>query len=424
VNRYSFLDFRVHYRTLRVTEALDFQDTNTMPASRSAENRLLAGFQTGQVLTIASGHFVHDLFSSFLTPWLPLLINKYSLSLALAGSLTIFLRIPSILNPVIGVIADRLDMRYMVIAAPAVTAVCMSLIGLAPSYGVVCVLLSIAGFSAAVFHVPGPVMIARVSGSQVGKGMSFFMAAGEFARTVGPLVAVAAVSLWGFEGSYPVMILGLVASGLLHLRLRHTTIHCEKREYSAVVKTWHAMQHVLTPLICLVVVRAFMVASLSAFLPTFMVTQGRSLWFGGTALAVVEFAGVGGTMASGTFSDRLGRQSVLLGAMIASPTLMLIFLLAPAWATFPVLLLLGFNVFATAPVMLAMVQDHAHGMRATANGIYMGINFLAVSGVTVLVGWAGDLLGLRAAFGWSAVLALLGLPVIYFLPRQQNRGSK
>ncbi|MBW1739841.1 MAG: MFS transporter [Deltaproteobacteria bacterium] len=388
-----------------------------MSASRGAENRFSAKFQTGQVLTIASGHFIHDVFTSFLAPWLPLLIKKLSLSLTLAGSFTVFLRIPSIFNPVIGIIADRLDMRYMVIAAPAVTAVCMSLIGLAPSYGVVCVLLFIAGLSAAVFHVPGPVMIARVSGSQVGKGMSFFMAAGEFARTVGPLVAVAVVSLWGFAGGYPVMIVGLVASSLLYWRLRHATIHCERRHHSSIVKTWRAMQHILIPLTCLVVARALMVASLSAFLPTFIVAEGRSLWFGGMALALLEFAGVIGTMVSGTLSDRLGRRFVLFAAMTASPILMLMFVMAPVWAVFPVLLLLGCNVFATGPVMLAIVQDHAHGMRATANGIYMGINFLVVSGVTILVGWIGDLLGLRAAFAWGAVLALLGLPVIYFLPR-------
>lgn len=389
-----------------------------MSASQGAENGLSARFRTGQVLTIAGGHFVHDVFSSFLAPWLPLLIEKLCLSLTMAGSLTIFLRLPSIFTPFIGVIADRIDMRYMVVATPALTAVCMSLIGLAPSYWLVCVLLTVAGFSAAVLHVPGPVMIARVSGSQIGRGMSFFMAAGEFARTVGPLLAVAAVSLWGFERSFPVMIIGLVASGFLYWRLRHATTHCERSHDSSVVKTWRAMQSVWLPLIWLVVARALLVASLSAFLPTFMVVQGRSLWFGGIAIAVLEFAGVIGTMVSGTFSDRLGRRFVLLAAMISSPVLMLIFLATPAWALFPVLLLLGFSAFATAPVMLAIVQDHAHGMRATANGIYMGINFIVISGVTVLVGWMGDLMGLRAAFALSALLGLAGVPVIYLFPQQ------
>jgi FSR family fosmidomycin resistance protein-like MFS transporter len=360
---------------------------------------------------------VHDVYTSFLAPWLPLLIQKLDLSLTLAGSLTVFLRIPAIFNPVIGTVADRLDMRYMVIAAPGVTAVCMSLIGLAPTYGVVCVLLFAAGFSAAVFHVPGPVMIAEVAATQIGKGMGFFMAAGELARAVGPLVAVAAVSLWGFQGSYPVMIVGLAASGMLYFRLRHATIPQETRHRASVPKTWHAMRQVWIPLIGLVVARALMIASLGVFLPTFMVGRGRSLWFGGTALAVVELAGVIGTLISGTLSDRLGRRLVILGAMIVSPVLMLVFLAAPSPTAVPLLLLLGFSVFASAPIMLAIVQDHAHGMRATANGIYMGINFLAVSCATVLVGWMGDLLGLQAAFAWSAVLALLGVPCIYFLPR-------
>jgi FSR family fosmidomycin resistance protein-like MFS transporter len=397
--------------------------SQTVSVSRRTQNKSSDRFQTAQVLTVATGHFVHDVFSSFLAPWLPLLIQKLDLSLVLAGSLAVFFRIPAIFNPVIGTIADRLDMRYMVIAAPGVTAVCMSLIGLAPTYGAVCVLLCVAGMSAAVFHVPGPVMIAEVSHTQIGKGMGFFMAAGELARAVGPLVAVAAVSLLGFEGSYPVMIVGIAASGLLYLRLRHATIHRDMRQHASVVRTWQAMQHVWIPLIGLVVARALMSASLGVFLPTFMVGRGKSLWFGGTALAVVELSGVIGTLVSGTLSDRHGRRLVILGAMIASPALMLLFVALPGRAAFSILLLLGFSVFASAPIMLAIVQDHAHGMRATANGIYMGLNFLAVSCATVLVGWMGDRLGLSAAFAWSAVLAFCGLPCIYFLPRPTRPAS-
>ncbi|MDY6836398.1 MAG: MFS transporter [Thermodesulfobacteriota bacterium] len=377
-----------------------------------------SAFQTSQVLTVAAGHFVHDLYSSFLAPWLPLLIEKLSLSLTLAGSLILFIRLPSLLNPVIGVVADRIEVRYMVIAAPAVTAVCMSLIGLAPDYAVVALLLFIVGLSAAAFHVPGPVMIVRMSGAQLGKGMSCFMAAGELARTVGPLVAVAAVSLWGFEGSYPVMIFGLVASAFLYWRLCDARVHRKRVVGTSIAKTWQAMRHVLVPLTCLVVARALMVASLTTFLPTFMAVSGESLWVGGTALAVLEFSGAFGSLASGTLSDRLGRRFVLLAAMMASPCLMLTFLVARTWAIFAVLVLLGFTVFAAAPVMLAVVQEHAQGMRATANGLYMGINFVVISAITVLVGWMGDMMGLRAAFAWSAVLALAGVPVIFWLPKQ------
>ena len=45
-------------------------------------------FQTGGVLLISTAHLVHDTFSSFLAPLLPLLIEKLGISYAMAGMLT------------------------------------------------------------------------------------------------------------------------------------------------------------------------------------------------------------------------------------------------------------------------------------------------------------------------------------------------
>ena len=52
-------------------------------------------FQTEQIMTIVGGHFVHDTYSAFLAPLLPLLIEKLSLSLTLAGSLWFFFSLPA-----------------------------------------------------------------------------------------------------------------------------------------------------------------------------------------------------------------------------------------------------------------------------------------------------------------------------------------
>ncbi len=53
-------------------------------------------FQTEQVVTIAGGHFIHDVYSAFLAPLLPLIIDKLSLTLTMAGSLSAFMQIPAI----------------------------------------------------------------------------------------------------------------------------------------------------------------------------------------------------------------------------------------------------------------------------------------------------------------------------------------
>ena len=89
-------------------------------------------FQAGSVVMLSLCHFIHDVYSSFLSPLLPLLIEKLSLSLTLAGLLSTVMQIPALFNPLIGVWADRISMRWFIILAPAMTAVPMSLIGLAP----------------------------------------------------------------------------------------------------------------------------------------------------------------------------------------------------------------------------------------------------------------------------------------------------
>jgi len=92
------------------------------------------GFQSEQVLTIVGAHFVHDTFTAFVPPLLPLVIEKLSMSLTLAGALTAFMQLPAILNPFIGYLADKISLRYFVIIAPAASATLIGLMGLAPSY--------------------------------------------------------------------------------------------------------------------------------------------------------------------------------------------------------------------------------------------------------------------------------------------------
>lgn len=163
-------------------------------------------FETRSVVAISGGHFTHDSYTAFLPSLLPLLIERLSLSLAMAGSLALFLQLPSLLNPLIGHLADRLQSRLFVVLAPGVTATFMVLLGMSESYFQLIFLLLCAGLSVASFHAPAPALVARVSGDRVGRGMSFFMTGGELGRTVGPVLAAWAASRWGLEGIYPLAL--------------------------------------------------------------------------------------------------------------------------------------------------------------------------------------------------------------------------
>ena len=390
----------------------------TNPAPREQITR----FQTGKILALSIGHFVHDVYSSFLSPLLPLLIEKLSLTLTQAGFLSTVMQLPALLNPYIGVLADRISVRYFVILAPAMTAVPMSLIGIAPGYGVLLILMFVTGISVSIFHVPAPVMVAHLSATRKGRGMSLFMTGGELARTIGPLAAVAAVSVLGLEGFSPMMIFGLVSTGWLYLKLKDVPVgDVHTRRRLSIMETWRRMRFILRPLTAILVSRGFMHASLTAFLPTYINLKSGNLWLAGMALALFEAAGVAGVLTAGSMSDLFGRRKTLLVSLIGAPVCLFLFSFTGGWLGIAFLLVTGFTLLSTTPVMLALVQENAEHSPAAANGLFMMISFISRSAVVVIVGFIADKIGLQTAYYISAAMGLIGIPFVFRLPDRKGQ---
>ncbi|MGQ9489331.1 MAG: MFS transporter [Anaerolineae bacterium] len=391
--------------------------TKSIPAGMPLETLTAERFQAAGVTAIAAGHAVHDTYTAFLPPLLPVLIEKFALSNAQAGLLSVFMQWPSLLQPFFGYLADHVNLRYFVICAPAVSAAAMSLLGIAPSYAVMAMLLIVVGVSAAGLHAVGPVITGNLSGRSLGRGMGIWMVGGGLGYTVGPLVIVAALGLVRLEGTPWLMLGGFLASAALFVRLRGVSSRAEQLKE---VRPWHqalrVIQPVLPAVIGITVVRSFMGSALGTFLPTFLKSEGSELWFAGAALAVFEAAGMAGSLTAGAVSDRWGRRRILAAAMALASPLMVAFLLVHGPARLLALIALGFCALSIMPVMMALLQETFPANRALANGIYLGLSFLANASATLALGVVADGFGLRAAFSLSAILPLLGLPLVWRLP--------
>lgn len=382
-------------------------------------------FNRGNVFLIAIAHFFHDLYFAILAPVFPLLIQKFGLSYFQISLVGLTQTLPNLLNPFIGALADRLRMRYLVIFAPAVSTIAMSLIGLAPHYILILILVFVAGTSSAFFHVPTPVMIKKLSGDKVGKGMSAYMFGGEAARTAGPLVIVWAISMWGLEGTYRLMPLGLAASAVLFFKFRNLEISqmMEKKEkptgYGRVLRK-HARFFIIIG--GYLFFRALMKSGLTQFLPTYInIEKGQTLALGASALSVLQIAALAGTMFSGTLSDKIGRKQSLLLIAIVSPVFMWLFVHAQSQVMMYLwLVLIGLTHFATGPVLLALVQDQKTDRPAFVNSLYMMIAFSIASLAGLIVGRISDAIGLAKTYEYASYLAYLGIPFIAMLP-QKNK---
>lgn len=379
-------------------------------------------FQTGKVVTISVAHLIHDIYGSFLAPILPLLIDKMGISLLLAGLLDVFRKIPALANPFVGLLADKFSVRYFIIIAPSVAAVSMSLLGAAPHYIVLAVLIFMAGVGSTLFHVPAPVMVKHVAGRQIGKGMSFYMLGGEIARTLGPLIILGAVSLWGLEGSYRLIPFGLAASVLLYFKLHTVEIRQDftRQAKTGVRKTFKGMIPFFISIGGFLFFRAGMKSALTIYLPTYLTSRGESLWLAGISLAILQLAGAAGTFFAGTVSDKIGRKRALLITAVVNPVLMALFIKCDGMLALPVLIVTGFFLFASGPVLLALVHDHDTEHMSFINGIYMTISFVLSSVMVLVVGRVADKFGLIFSYKIMAFAAIGSIPFVLSLKTEKS----
>ncbi|MCG8532891.1 MAG: MFS transporter [Desulfovibrionales bacterium] len=375
-------------------------------------------FQTPKVILISFAHLIHDVYTSFLSPLLPMIIEKLSLTLSQAGLLSTVMQIPALANPFIGLFADNKGLaRWLVILTPSITALPMCLMGAASSYWQLLVLCFVTGISVALFHVPSPVLVANYSGGMKGRGMSFYMTGGEAARSLGPLLAVASVHFLGLENLYWVMAIALATSVLLWLNLEKQENSGPMKKRGSLTASYKEIRHVLNPLVGVLTARGFMHAAMGTFLTVYVENKTGNLWFSGAALAIYEGLGVAGALSAGTLSDWMGRRRVLLWATLVAPFFVLLFVFTTGIFQIIALCVVGFTVLSTTPVMLALVQETALVNPAAGNGLFMMCSFIIRSIAVVIVGVVGDVGGLDAMFLFSAGAGFLGLPFLLKLEK-------
>ena len=363
---------------------------------------------------------MHDIYSSFLAPLLPLLIAKYGISLSGASLLTLVQRIPSFLSIFIGAIAHKLPWRWILILAPVVTGICGSMIGLAPNTIILGILLFTIGICSASFHVVAPVMVKYFSGKKAGKGMSWFMLGGEGARTLGPIIIVSVVSWWQLEGTWALIFPALIAGITLYLVI-------EKLPYEKLASTtkknvnwWSTIREYSSFFLALsfyMIFRSLMKGSLATFLPTYMGIKGSNLVTGAVALSVMQLAAAVGSFVMGGISDKIGRFNSLLILAFLSPVILIAFIYSSLSLQFALLVLLGIVLYATSPVLMALVLEQGSNQPAMMNAGFTTINFATGAIAVLFTGIIGDAIGLELTLKISAFLGIGAIPTVFILKK-------
>lgn len=377
---------------------------------------MLLRFLTPRVSLLTSTHFVIDSCASFLTPLLPLLMQKLDLNLTLVGGLIALSSLSSSLaQPLFGMWADRLHRPWLVVAGPIVAASFLCSVGLAPSYGWLVACIMLGGVGVAAFH-PQAAALASTLLPRRGLAMSVFVTGGTIGFSVGPLIAVAIVSSLGLHNTWIWGLTGILISIPLLIWFRRIPPRTEPMPQRA---RWSELRPVaghVRDLYLTTVCRYATSYGFMVFLPIFLTHHGRSFEFGGLAVSAYLTTGAIGAFIGGWLSDRVGGRTVVLWSLAGSLPFFLAFIFVPVSVALPVLLVGHLILQLSLPVMVVMGQEiaprHASTMASLLMGGAWGIGLLLMGPVGALA----DARGIETALGVLASILVVGLLLALRLP--------
>lgn len=376
--------------------------------------------------TLCAGHFVNDLYSSTIFPLLPLL--KTSLALT---STQVFWLAPlyavssSLMQPVYGFISDRYARRFFAVFGPTITAVFVSMIGLAPSYGVLIILLVAGGIGIGSFHPQGAAMAAAASPERRRMGMAVFSASGTVGFAIGPLAIALIVGAYGLGKTYYLIPIGLVMSAILYRLCPPLDAPVKPAPGPAQIK-WQllaALRAAWKPLLLLyiiTVIRSGMQMTTNNYLPFLLQERGYKIAATGAVHTVFLLLGGVGGLVGGFMAERLsGRAVTFYSGLLSGPLLVAAFLTTGA-ASIALLGVAGFVLLSTLPVNVAMAQELVPGQTSTVSALMMG----AAWGIGALAPPALDNLvpayGFKMVLVFASVATMLSAIFAYFLPRDES----
>ena len=378
--------------------------------------------QGGSALAVlAVAHFVIDSYSSGYAPMLAVLHDQLALTGAqVGGCIAVFTFSSSLLQPLYGLLSDRLRTSMMIAFAPAITALGLATLPLATGYGTVLVCLFVAGIGIAAFHPQGAAQATESLPRRPSIAMSLFIAAGSLGFALGPTLVSIALAWWTWPGLWRILFPGAVATVFL-VRLAPSPQPRQRQREKGVRKTLLSLWRPLLILYLLVVVRGAVQLIYVGFLPLYFVESGMSVSQAGGALSIFLTAGLLGGFSGGFLGDRFGGRAVIRISMVGSvPFFVAAFVVSSAAWQLAALSAGYFVILLAMPINVVKAQSWIPDHPSTVSSLLMGFAWGVGGVVAPFVGRGGDIFGLEHALLVMGLVPLFGIWLAWRLPETRE----
>lgn len=367
-------------------------------------------------------HLCDDLNQGALVAVIPFLVLHNGYSYAEVTALLLASNAASaIIQPLFGWLGDKKPRPWLMAAGIFLAGIGMAGVGVLPNYPLIMASAMLSGIGVAMFHPEGGRLGNLTAGEQKGKGMSIFAVGGKLGFTFGPLVATAAITLWGLPGTLIFIIPSTLCAAILLSQnkalLSYSNPDKQSSDDSLYQDNWVGFGFVMGAISC----RSIMYYAFLSFIPLFLVYNlGQEEAFASSVISLFALVCAVGTIASGWAGQLLGAKKLIIVSYACVAIEVIIFAFNGSLIVALILIaLLALTCDISYPSAVAMGQSFVPHHLGMASGLSFGVMVCIGGLMTPVFGLIGDYFGLQVVMLCVTAIALLGIIITLFIPKNR-----
>lgn len=411
--------------------------SNAAPAADRSADRVAAdstnteGTVFAILFAISFCHMLNDMMQSLLAALYPIFKQSYGLDFAQIGLITLaFQMTASLLQPAIGLYADKRPMPFSLAVGMGSTLAGLLLIARAESFPAILFAACLVGLGSAVFHPESSRVARMASGGRPGLAQALFQVGGNFGSAIGPLAAAFIIvprgqgSVAWFSLAAMVAIIVLAVVGRWYKSHGMSRMKAYRRRGSAVTLPRRTVIWAITILIALVFSKFIYMASLSSYYTFYLIHRfGVSVEESQIYLFIFLGAVAAGTVIGGPIGDRLGRKKVIWCSILGVLPFSLALPYASLFWTAVLSVLIGAILASAFSAIIVFAQELVPGKVGMVAGLFFGLAF-GLGGIgAAALGELADVTSIEFVYHVCAFLPAIGILTV-FLPNIEGPRAK
>lgn len=376
------------------------------------------------LFAISIAHLLNDMVQSIVPSIYPIIKEEMGLSFIQIGVITLVFQLTSsLLQPFVGMYADRRPSPYALAAGMCFTLTGLIWLAFTGSYAAMLGAVSVIGIGSSIFHPEASRVAQLAAGGKKGLAQSIFQVGGNGGTAIGPLLAALIVLphgrlavLW-FALAAIMGALILTRGGRWYKRVV-SNISGQRRKVRSVVDhlSKRRINMALAVLVVLTFSKQFYLASMTSYFTFFLIDKfGVSIQYSQIALFAFLAASAVGIIAGGYIGDKIGRKYVIWGSILGAAPFAIAMPYAGLTLTIILAIIVGLVISSAFSAILVYATELKPGKVGMIAGLFFGLSF-GLGGVgAAFFGWLADIRGIYFVFEISTLLPLLGI-VAAFLP--------